>query len=245
MGEIVFPSVPSPEEDKNPFYLGKQCPYVGASALQPAQAQLCASRQSPHQAPGPQPVAPSPSVRPTLAPKVGWSAIPGTMGIGPCQPSRPGAGSLLWAEAQLLETVSSLLHGSIAAAAARQGRRGDINNSHTKEEGGGAQRAGASSPTVPGPGRCEHQRSRPALLPQPVWLWAAVRGRLCSEFGVCTSLGWPPPALTKASGLGRVYMMHSSPGALGSWLATLLFLPERRGRAPGPMGVGWRHSEAG
>lgn len=43
MGEIVPPSVPSPEGDKNPFYLGKQCPYVGASAPRPAQAQLCAT----------------------------------------------------------------------------------------------------------------------------------------------------------------------------------------------------------
>lgn len=34
-----------PEGDKNPFDLGKQCPYVGASASQPAQAWLCASRQ--------------------------------------------------------------------------------------------------------------------------------------------------------------------------------------------------------
>lgn len=85
MGEIVSPSVPSPEEDKNPFYLSKQCPYVGASALQPAQAQLCASRQSPHRALGPQPVVPSPSGQPMSAPKAGWgkagqSTIPGTTG---------------------------------------------------------------------------------------------------------------------------------------------------------------------
>lgn len=160
MGEIVFPSVPSPEEDKNPFYLGKQCPYVGASALQPAQAQLCESRQSPHQAPGPQPAAPSPSVRPTLAPKVGWSAIPGTMGIGPCQPSRPGAGSLLWAEAQLLETVSPSF---MAPLQQQQPGRGEEGTSiiHTQRR-----RVGECS--VPGPGRCEHQRSRPVLLPQPV-----------------------------------------------------------------------------
>lgn len=54
-GEIVPPSVPSPEGDKNSFYLSKQCPYVGASALQPAQAQLCANHQSPLWALGPQP----------------------------------------------------------------------------------------------------------------------------------------------------------------------------------------------
>lgn len=42
--------------------------------------------------------------------------------------------------------TASLLHGSMAAAAAAaagQGRTGDINNSHTKEKGGGVQRAGA------------------------------------------------------------------------------------------------------
>lgn len=53
MGKIVPPSVPSPEGDKNPFYLSKQCPYVGASAPQPAQAQLCVNHQSPHHALGP------------------------------------------------------------------------------------------------------------------------------------------------------------------------------------------------
>ena len=90
MGELVPPSVQSPEGDKNPFYLGKQCPYVGASAPQPAQARLCASRQLPHRALGPQPAAPSPGA--TLAgsqgglgkgAKVCWPMVPGYTYIWP------------------------------------------------------------------------------------------------------------------------------------------------------------------
>lgn len=131
MGEIVSPSVLSPEEDKNPFYLGKQCPYVGASALQPAQAQLCASRQSPHRAPGPQPVAPSPSGRPMLAPKADWgkagrSTIPGAT-----------AGHMATPAQQAGRRLPPSFMGLVTAAT-RQGRTGDTNNSHTKEKGRGS-----------------------------------------------------------------------------------------------------------
>lgn len=135
MGEIVSPSVPSPEEDKNPFYLGKQCPYVGASALQPAQAQLCASRPSPHQAPGPRPVAPSPSET-HAGPPGGLVRHPRGRGwahgraspAGLVQAAFCGQRRSCWRQG----LPPSRLHRS---SGRRAGRTGDINNSH-KGEGG-------------------------------------------------------------------------------------------------------------
>lgn len=75
-------------------------------------------------------------------------------GIWPYQPSRPRADCLLWAEVRLLEAMPPsfvICHHSSQAGekgGARQGRAGGINNSHTKEKGGGECSAGASRPTV-------------------------------------------------------------------------------------------------
>lgn len=164
-------------------------------------------------------------------------AGPPSPGRGPgraygCPPSRPGAGRRLRAEAQLLQAGLPL-----AAPSQPPPRAGRTETSiiHTKEEVG-VQRVEPAAP--PRLGReCGHQRALgvrgAALLLPPPCGSGCVRGRLCSERGVDTSPGWPPRALTKASGLGHVYMMHSSREP-GSWPATLLFLPERRaGRGHG------------
>lgn len=129
---------------------------------------------------------------------------------------QPGAGRLLWAKAQLLEAGPP----SSTAPSQQQQQppgRGEQGTSiiHTKEKVGRAA-CRSQRPPCAWARESEHQRpagclkSHPFLFPWPVWLRAAGWGRLCSEFGVCTSLSWPLPALTKASGLGCVYMMHSS-----------------------------------
>lgn len=197
MGEIVPPSVPSPEGDKNPFYLGKQCPYVGASAPRPAQAQLCANHQSTHQALGPPPVAPSPSGRLTLAPKAGWgkagwSTSPETKGqaYGCTSPASPAQAALC---GQRFGCWRQCLPPRAVTAAARQGRGGGINNSDTKEKGGWRVECWSPQPHH-GPGKCGYKggpagRLKSQPLPPPsatVALCYSLGHRLHYKLGVCT-----------------------------------------------------------
>lgn len=162
MGEIVSPSVPSPEEDKNPFYLGKQCPYVGASTLQPTQAQHCASRQSPHRALGPQPVAPSPGGDPRWLPRRAGerrdSHHPREHGraYGYASPARPAQTAFC---GQRCSCWRQCLPPPWLPPQQRAGESRGINNSHT-EKVGECRVLGPAAPPRAGPGRCERQGGR-------------------------------------------------------------------------------------
>lgn len=209
MEEIVPPSVQSPEGDKNPFYLGKQCPYVGASAPQPAQARLCASSQLPHRALGPQPVAPSPRGDPHWLPRRAGQGCKGLLAHGPRvyihMASRVlGAGGLLWPEVwRGRQRLPSL-------PASRQGREGSINNSHTPETSwGGGGEARELEPARGGGGWGWIWKSQ-SLPPHPRGFGLQSGGTDSALNLGCVRPGLASACSDKGQRLGCVYMMHSS-----------------------------------
>lgn len=168
---------------------------------------LC-NHQSTHQALGPPPVAPSPSGRPTLAPKAGWgkagrSTSPETKGqaYGCTSPASPAQAAFC---GQRFSCWRQCLPPWAVTVAAGQGRGGGINNSDTKEKGGWRVECWRPQPHR-GPGRCGY-RGGPAgclkgqPLPPPsatVALRFSLGHRLHYKLGVCTSLGLVPACFDK------------------------------------------------
>lgn len=133
---------------------------------------------------------------PPLRPRAGPVAVP---------PGMPSAGCLLRPEGRRLRQ-RPLLRGLLSQWRPGGGEEG-ASIIHTQKSWAGGRRGveGWSRQPHHGLGGVDTRAGAGSLQSQPFLL---LRPR--SEFGCAPHQGRSPPALTKASGLGHVYMMHSS-----------------------------------